>query len=115
MPGRAGAADVKSPGGGRVERGDAAPDPRRYGPDGRPAPNGVPLRAQWPDPGWSDTERAEAEWNGARSGPPPEAARPQQGDQRGEWAGPYDDRGGPGSGGYPAAAPDGYPGPPAAA
>src|SRR6201995_4853784 len=75
MPGRAGAADVKSPGGGRVERGDAAPDPRRYGPDGRPAPDGVPLRAEWPDPGWSATEGAEDECHarrpGARWGVPP--------------------------------------------
>ena len=90
-----------------MQRGDAGPDPDRYGVDGRPAPDGVPLRAHWPDPGWSDTEWAEAEWNGSRSGPPPGDPRAQQWDERGEWAGPYEDPGAHGSGGYPAAPPDG--------
>ena len=94
-----------------MQRGDAGPDRDRYGVDGRPAPNSVPLRAEWPDPGWSDTEWAEAEWTGPRPGPQPGGPHPQQWDERGEWAGPYEDPGGQGSGGYPAAPPDGYPGP----
>src|ERR1700722_4661176 len=69
MPRRAGASDSESSGGARVERGDAASDRQRSGVDGRPAPDGVPLRAEWPDPGWSDTEWAEAEWIGSRPGP----------------------------------------------
>src|SRR6202020_3500868 len=69
MPRRAGASDSEFfSGGARVERGDAAPDRHRSGVDGRPAPDGVPLRAEWPDPGWSDTEWAEAEWHDPRSG-----------------------------------------------
>src|SRR6202012_1406036 len=66
MPRRAGASDLQSSGGGRVERGDAAPDRRRYRPDGRPAPHGVVPRAVCPVPGCSDREWAEDEWHGPR-------------------------------------------------
>ena len=84
-----------------MERGDAAPDPRRYGPDGRPAPDGVPLRAEWPDPGWSDTEWAEAEWHDPRPGgqygdrPPPAEGYPDPYD--GPPAGPPPERPHPGA------------------
>src|SRR6201996_4013334 len=81
IPRRAGASDSESSGGAWVQRGDAGPDPDRYGVDGRPAPSGLIPAGQTlsgpkpsgtaPAPVPSPTRPARSSGTSAANGPGP--------------------------------------------